>query len=142
MDVNRKNQEDSRLAKNALKNGLTDGEAFDSMSGTGFFVIMSTLNLKNSEILSDYYVRQNVEQFIDIGKGSASFLPLRVHGEDTFRGHLLVAFIAAAVVQSLQNDLTELEKTKKTGQGEKNRQQITQCCFGFDRSQESEMQGL
>lgn len=115
LDVDRKNQEDSKLAKKALKNGLTDGEAFDSMSKTGFFVIMSTMDLENFEVLPNYYVRQNVEQFLDIGKGSASFLPLRVHSEDTFRGHLLIAFIAAAVVQSLQNDLSEYGKVKKQG---------------------------
>ena len=115
LDVDRKNQEDSVLAKKAFKEGLTAGEAFDSMSRTGFLVIMSNMDLKNSEVLPDYYARQYIEQFLDIGKGSASLLPLRVHSEDTFRGHLLVAFIAAAVVQNLQNELTELGKVKKQG---------------------------
>ena len=45
--------------------------------------------------------------------GSAALLPFRMHMEDTFRGHLLVSFIAAAVAQSLQNDLAELGKAKK-----------------------------
>ena len=115
LDMDRKNLEDSKLAKKAFKNGLTAGEAFDSMSDTGFFVIISNMDLDNSEVLPDYYVRQNVEQFLDIGKGSTSLLPLRVHSEDTFRGHLLVSFIASAVVQSLQNDLMELGKVKKHG---------------------------
>ena len=50
---------------------------------------------------------------MDVCKGSAALLPFRVHTEDAFRGHLLVSFIAAVVAQSLQNDLTELEKMKK-----------------------------
>ncbi|MCQ2071378.1 MAG: transposase [archaeon] len=115
LDVDRKNMEDARLAKKAVKNGLTDGEIFDSMSDTGFFVVISDMKLENPEVLPDYYIRQNVEQFMDIGKGSASLLPLRVHSEDTFRGHLLVSFIAAAVVQSLQNELVEIGKVKKQG---------------------------
>jgi transposase len=115
LDVDRKNQEDSALARKAFRDGLTDGGAFDSMSRTGFLVIMSNMDLGRSEVLPDYYVRQYIEQFLDIGKGSASLLPLRVHSEDAFRGHLLVAFIAAAVVQSLQNDLAELGKVKRQG---------------------------
>lgn len=115
LDVGRKNMEDANLVRKAVKNGLTDGEAYDSMADTGFFVIMSNMDLDKSEVLPDYYVRQHIEQFIDIGKGSASLVPLRVHTEDTFRGHLLVSFIAAAVVRHLQMELTEIGKVNKRG---------------------------
>ena len=115
LDMDRKNLEDNRLARKARREGLTDGEAYDSMSETGFFVLISDMDLERSEVLPDYYVRQAVEQFIDVGKGSASLLPLRVHSEATFRGHLLVSFIAAAVVQSLQNEMLDLGKVRKQG---------------------------
>jgi hypothetical protein len=32
-------------------------------------------------------------------------LPVRVHSEDTFRGHLLLTFIATAVIKQMQEDL-------------------------------------
>ena len=115
LDLDRKNLEDNRLARKARREGLTDGEAYDSMSETGFFVIISNMELDRSEVLPDYYVRQAVEQFIDVGKGSASLLPLRVHSEDTFRGHLLASFMAAAVIQSLQNEMLELGRVRKQG---------------------------
>lgn len=67
LDVDRKNQEDARLAKKAVKNGLASDEVFDSMSETRIFVIMSNMKLENSEALPDYYVRQRVEQLLDIG---------------------------------------------------------------------------
>ncbi len=113
LEIDRKNIENSKLTKKAVKNNFTDGETFNTMVTTDFFVLISNMDLENSEVLPNYYVRQFIEQFLDVCKGSAALLPLPVHTEDTFRGHLLVSFIAAAVAQSLQNDLTKLEKVKK-----------------------------
>ena len=43
----------------------------------------------------------------DIGKNYADMLPLRVHSEETFRGHLLLTFIATVVIKQLQDALAK-----------------------------------
>ena len=47
--------------------------------------------------LSGYYTRQAAEQIFDIGKNNVDLIPLRVHSEEAFRGHLLMSFIASCV---------------------------------------------
>ncbi len=44
----------------------------------GVFVILSTRRIKSDELLSHYYVRQDIEQVFDISKNYASLLPLNV----------------------------------------------------------------
>ena len=46
-----------------------------------------------------------IEQVFDIRKNYASLLPLNVEKEETFRGHLLMTFIATALLQQIQNEL-------------------------------------
>jgi transposase len=61
--------------------------------------------METSEILPLYYTRQQIEQIFDIGKNYADLLPLRVQSEDTFRGHLMLTFMATAILQMLQRDI-------------------------------------
>ena len=112
----RKYLENGRKAGRARAEGLSDAELYDSMTGHGFFVLISNMDIPNSQVLPDYYVRQTMEQFIDVGKNYTNLLPLRVHSEETFRGHLLISFIASATVQMLMNEMKERGKVKGNGQ--------------------------
>jgi hypothetical protein len=85
--------------------------AFDAMQNGGLFVLFSSRRLARNKVMPLYYQRQNIEQIFDIGKNYAGMLPLRVHNEDTFRGHLLLTFIATVVMRMLQNQLHETEIT-------------------------------
>jgi len=115
LDTDRKYLEDGRGAAKAKAGGMSDAEAYDSMADNGFFVLASNMDIPNKELLPTYYVRQVIEQFIDVGKNYTGMLPLRVHSEETFRGHILVSFIAAAVVQRLQNSLKDKGEVKGRG---------------------------
>lgn len=77
----------------------------------GVFMILSSDDMETKEILPLYYTRQQVEQVFDIGKNNADLLPLRIHNEDTLRGHLMLTFMATAILQRLQIDI--LSKNKK-----------------------------
>jgi len=70
--------------------------------------------MKADEILPLYYTRQQIEQVFDITKNYAEVLPLRVHSEETFRGHLFVSFVAAIACHLMQ----KLFKDKGTNQME------------------------
>jgi hypothetical protein len=54
---------------------------------------------------------QQIEQIFDIGKNYADMLPLRVRTEETFRGHLLITFVATVVLKRIQDVLKSTSVT-------------------------------
>lgn len=89
------------------KRPINKEELQNSLNELGVFVLLSTRQIRADLILSHYYVRQDVEQVFDISKNYASLLPLNVEKEETFRGHLLMTFIATVVLQMLQNKIKQ-----------------------------------
>jgi transposase len=90
----------------ATATGLSERDVYERMSAMGIFVLVSTRRVAKSKILPAYYTRQQIEQIFDIGKNYAGMLPLRVHREETFRGHLLLTFAAAVIVKMIQDKLS------------------------------------
>ena len=78
----------------------------------GVFMIISSEDIELAEILPLYCTRQQVEQVFDLGKNNADILPLRVQSEDTFRGHLMITFLAMVLLQKLQRDILAKRKKK------------------------------
>jgi transposase len=78
-----------------------------NLSSLGLFIRISFAEINTMEVLPLYYARQQIEQVFDIAKNYADILPLRVHGEDTFRGHLLLCFIATIICKRLQGSWTQ-----------------------------------
>ena len=62
---------------------------------------MSKSKVSVNEILPLYYSRQAIEQAFDFGKNYANLLPLRTHSEATFRGHLLISFMATVSIMTI-----------------------------------------
>jgi len=62
----------------------------------GLFILVASEPIDTHDILPLYYTRQAIEQVFDIGKNNADLLPLRVHGIESFRGHLLLSFLVSA----------------------------------------------
>ena len=105
LDLDRKSFEANGLFRKAQAEALSDGEVFDRLQRKGRFVLVSSKRLQTKEILPVYYTRQQIEQVFDIGKNYACMIPLRVQGEFTFRGHLLLTFIATVIIKKLQDKL-------------------------------------
>jgi hypothetical protein len=105
LDIDRKSSESKKLFQRAKEDKLCDSDVYDRMSSQGAFILVASRRIAKDKILPTYYMRQQIEQLFDIGKNYADMLPLRVQNEDTFRGHLLMTFIASAVVKKLQDDL-------------------------------------
>jgi len=98
IDHARREDEIRRYAKAAIQNKDISHDDMDSVIRTkGLFILISSEKIEPHEILPLYYTRQTVEQIFDVCKNNADLLPLRVHNEDTFRGHLMLSFIATAV---------------------------------------------
>jgi transposase len=88
---------------------LTFDEIDKRAKSKGVFIILSSDMVENSEILPLYYTRQTIEQVFDLYKNNADLLPLRTHGEETFRGHLMLSFIST-IAYLLVNKLLDGSK--------------------------------
>ncbi|WP_321004342.1 transposase [Eisenbergiella porci] len=111
IDMDSRNQQYKRAMFNALEDKLSLEETNARIAKLGAFMLLSSDEMEPADILPLYYTRQQVEQVFDIGKNNADIVPLRVQNEKTFRGHLMLTFMATAVLQRLQKDI--LKKRKK-----------------------------
>ena len=100
LDIERKSMETHKLFQRAKDHKLSDKEVYAKMQDQGIFVLIAS-------ILPTYYMRQQIEQIFDIGKNYADMLPIRVQNEDTFRGHLLLTFMATVVCKQVQDKLLQ-----------------------------------
>jgi hypothetical protein len=109
LDIERKGSESKKLFQKATSKGLSDSNVFDKMSRQGVFILVSSRKIAKDKILPTYYTRQQIEEIFDIGKNYADMLPLRVQTEETFRGHLVLTFIATVIVKLIQEHLKQTQ---------------------------------
>jgi len=107
LDIERKSSESKKTFHRAKDKKMNTDKVFDVIQKQGVFVLVSSRPIAVNKILPLYYMRQQIEQVFDIGKNYADMLPLRVHSEETFRGHLLLTFIATVVIKQLQDALAK-----------------------------------
>lgn len=106
VDADGKHEQKSKyLHKHLPAQKLTSDEIDDKMKEMGIFALLSSQLLDIKEVLPLYYMRQAVEQVFDISKNYAELLPLRVHSEQTLRGHLLISFIATVLLVYINQQL-------------------------------------
>lgn len=110
MDMDSRSQQFKRAMFHAIDDNLSADETDARMAKLGTFMLLSSDDMETKDILPLYYTRQQVEQVFDIGKNNADLLPLRIQYEDTFRGHLMLTFMATAIFQKLQRDILSRRK--------------------------------
>ena len=88
---------------------LTTAEIMSPCSRFGIFAIVTTRELQPEEVLPEYYIRQNIEQYFDFGKNYARFIPVRQQTMETLAGHMLLAFIATFVIILIKNRLNAVD---------------------------------
>jgi len=95
VDHDRRHLEWTKYTLAAIEDGLSIEERKEKTATQGFFVLVSSEAIDTQDVLQLYYTRQAVEQIFDVGKNDVNLLPLRVHSEETFRGHLMLVFLAS-----------------------------------------------
>ena len=85
---------------------LSDEEIDLKTRSKGMFILISSERVEIPDILPLYYTRQAIEQVFDLYKNNADLLPLRTHGENTFRGHLMLSFLST-IAYMLVNQLLD-----------------------------------
>lgn len=102
--------------KKTILNALDDKKDFDETDAAikrlGTFALLTLEEISEDKLLPMYYTRQQVEQVFDISKNYADLLPIRVQSEQAFAGHLLVCFMATAIIQKLQQELLKRRSKK------------------------------
>jgi transposase len=105
LDTVMQSLESAKLFARAKIKKMTDKDVLAAMHTHGIFALVSSNPVRHDEVLPLYYTRQQIEQVFDICKNNTNMLPLRVQNEETFRGHLLIAFLASVIVRMLQQDI-------------------------------------
>ena len=111
LDIERKFSESQKTFQRAIPNKMSTDQVYDAIQKQGVFMLVASNQIDITEVLPLYYTRQQVEQVFDIGGNYVEMLPVHVHCEDSFRGHLLLTFIATAVIKQIQADLLHLAIT-------------------------------
>jgi hypothetical protein len=101
-DLDRHNRESLAYLRGALADGEDPDEMARRAERTGFFVIASSKCYPVGEVLPLYYERQCIEEVFGVDKSCLDILPLRVHSEATFKGHLMLGFMASLVYLDLR----------------------------------------
>ena len=102
--------------KKTILNAIDDKKDADETDAAikklGAFAILTSEEIDEDKLLPMYYTRQQVEQVFDIASNYADLLPIRVQSEQAFSGHLLISFMATAIMQRLQQELLK-HRSKK-----------------------------
>ncbi|WP_341275204.1 transposase [Allobaculum mucilyticum] len=122
----RQNIEEDRLLSSRELKSLSMDEIYNELAENGIFVMVSTLELSPEELLPVYYTRQQIEQTFDLSKNDTDLMPLRIHGEETLRGHLLLVFIVTVIRRQMERVLND-PKTK--GLPKKGKKLTTESLF-------------
>lgn len=108
IDEERHNTEFKKyMLEELVANEKTPDEMDKETRVLGTFILISSEKLEPIDVLPIYYKRQAIEQMFDVSKNCAEILPLRVHNESAFRGHLLISFIAMVACQFADRHLTD-----------------------------------
>ena len=111
LDIERKSSELYKTFRSATDKKMSTKQIYDAIQKQGVFILAASRRIAITKVLPLYYTRQHIEQVFDIGKNYADLIPIRVHSEDTFRGHLLLTFIATVVIKQIQNALANSSMT-------------------------------
>jgi len=96
-DVDRASDEVHKAVQKLADKKMSDSQFHNALENAGLFVIISSLPFQSDEILPVYYIRQTIEQYLDIEKGTSKLTPLRIHSEEALYGHLVLSMIAATI---------------------------------------------
>jgi transposase len=105
IDSQRRFDENQRYMFGALEDQVDPAEMEEHLKTLGVFMLISSEDVPAEDILPLYYTRQVIEQIFDLDKNNVDLLPLRTHSEETFRGHLMLTFLAAVAFLVIREKL-------------------------------------
>ncbi len=104
-DLSMKRELEKHLIERAEDQDMSDGDIFDAMQTQGVFMLVASRKIAKENLLPLYYTRDQVEKIFELCKQDAKILPLNVGTQATFRGHLLMTFMAAVILKLMSDKL-------------------------------------
>ncbi|MBR5088048.1 MAG: transposase [Ruminiclostridium sp.] len=93
---------------------LSGADIFDDLKKQGVFVLISTRKIAKDKLLPLYYMRDQVEKIFELCKQEGKILPINVENENTFRGHLMMTFMATVVLKMMSKVLKKTSMTTES----------------------------
>lgn len=87
------------------KGVITGTDLLKEANDAGLFILVSSYDETTQNVLSNYAMRDKVEKIFELDKSEAKLLPLNVEKEETLRGHLMITFIASAIITLMEREL-------------------------------------
>ena len=113
-DMTMHNEEQKHTIEKANDESLSGADIFDDLQKQGVFVLITTRKVAKEKLLPLYYMRDQVEKIFELCKQGGKILPLNVENEKTFRGHLMMTFMAAAILKMMSDKLTMTSLTTES----------------------------
>jgi transposase len=104
-DLAMKHELEKKLIERAEDQDLPTDEIFDTMQTQGVFVLISSRKIARNKLLPLYYTRDRVEKIFELCKQGAKILPINVETEASFRGHLMLTFMATSIIKMMSDKL-------------------------------------
>lgn len=102
LDPEQKYLQQKKIGVLAKSDDMSIARVKTCLKNKGIFALVSSRCIARENVLPLYYRRQEIEQVFDLGKNYASMLPVCTQDETTFRGHLLMTFMATAIMRQIQ----------------------------------------
>ena len=105
LDLKKRRITEEKLEERSKDQDLTNDEFFNDMTKQGIFILISSRKISKDKLISLYYTRDRIEKIFEIDKSYTKLLPLQIESEDTFRGHLMMTFMAVVIYKLLSDKL-------------------------------------
>lgn len=113
-DLSMKHELEKHLVQRAEDENLTGGDIFDAMQNQGIFILIASRKIARDRLLPLYYTRDQVEKIFELCKQDSKILPLNVGTEATFRGHLMMTFMATVILKLMSDKLKKTSLTTES----------------------------
>ena len=113
-DLTMAHQLQKQLIEKAEDQDMDGGDIYDELQKEGIFILISSRKIAAEKILPLYYTRDQIEKIFEVCKEDSKLLPLNVETEASFRGHLMMTFMAAVVLKLMADQLTGTNLTTET----------------------------
>jgi len=113
-DMLMQHEQERHTIERAGDESLSGADIFDDLQKQGVFVLISTRKIAKENLLSIYYMRDQVEKIFELCKQGGKILPINVENEDTFRGHLMMTFMATAILKIMSVNLAKTSLTTES----------------------------
>lgn len=104
-DLTMKHELERHLVERAEDESISCDEIYVKMQVHGVFMLISSRRISKENILPLYYTRDQVEKVFELCKQGAKILPVSVETEATFRGHLMMTFMASVMLKMMSAKL-------------------------------------